>query len=76
MKTYGGSEYIDPRILDRSALRPGRSTPGKELPGTHWIGGWIGPRAGLDDVERRKIVHLLGLKLRSLSHPAPIQSLH
>jgi hypothetical protein len=20
-------------------------------PGTHWIGGWVGPRAGLDAVE-------------------------
>jgi hypothetical protein len=21
---------------------------GKDPPGTHWIGGWVGPRAGLD----------------------------
>jgi hypothetical protein len=29
---------------------------GKErAPGTHWIGSLVGPRAGLDDVERRKI---------------------
>jgi len=26
--------------------------PGKELPGTHWIGGWVGSRAGLDAVAR------------------------
>jgi len=24
-------------------------------PGTHWIGGYMGPRAGLDAVEKRKI---------------------
>jgi hypothetical protein len=24
------------------------------VPGTHWLGGWVGPRAGLDDVEKRK----------------------
>jgi hypothetical protein len=24
-------------------------------PGTHWIGGWVGPRAGLDAVEKRQI---------------------
>jgi hypothetical protein len=24
-------------------------------PGTHWIGGWVGPRAGLEAVERRNI---------------------
>jgi hypothetical protein len=23
-------------------------------PGTHWIGGCVGPRAGLDSVERKK----------------------
>jgi hypothetical protein len=22
--------------------------------GTHWIGGWVGPRTDLDDVEKRK----------------------
>jgi hypothetical protein len=31
-----------------SASRPGRFTPG-----THWRGGWVGLRAGLDDVEKR-----------------------
>jgi hypothetical protein len=31
-----------------SASRPGRSTSGEKAPGTHWIGGWVGPRAGLD----------------------------
>jgi len=28
--------------------------PGKEPPGTHWIGGWVGPRAGLDAAVKRK----------------------
>jgi hypothetical protein len=31
---------------------PGRFTPGEITPGTHWIGGWVGPRAGLDAVEK------------------------
>jgi hypothetical protein len=26
-----------------SASRPGRHTPGERAPGTHWIGGWVGP---------------------------------
>jgi hypothetical protein len=30
-------------------------TPGERAPGTHWIGGWIGLRTGLDAVEKRKI---------------------
>jgi hypothetical protein len=25
--------------------------PGKELPGTHWIGDWVGSSVGLDAVE-------------------------
>jgi hypothetical protein len=37
-----------------STLRPSRFTPGDRAPGTHWIGGWVGPRAGLDDVKKRK----------------------
>jgi hypothetical protein len=36
----------------------------------------MGPRAGLDDVEKRKFVTLLGLELRPLCHPAPSQSLY
>jgi hypothetical protein len=32
-----------------------RFTPGGRTPGTHWIGGWVGPRAGLDAGARRKI---------------------
>jgi hypothetical protein len=34
-----------------STSRPGRFTPGERVPGTHWIGGLVGPRAGLDVVE-------------------------
>jgi hypothetical protein len=37
--------------------------PGKRTPGIHWIGGWAGLRADLEDVERRKILPLLGLEL-------------
>jgi hypothetical protein len=35
-----------------SASRPGRFTPGERAPSTYWIGGWEGPRAGLDDMEK------------------------
>jgi hypothetical protein len=38
-----------------SASRPGRITPKERAPGTHWIGGWVGPRAVLDAVMKRKI---------------------
>jgi hypothetical protein len=29
--------------------------PGNTAPGTHWIGGWMGPGVGLDVMENRKI---------------------
>jgi hypothetical protein len=38
-----------------SALRLGRFTPGGRTSGTHWTGACMGPRAGLDTVERIKI---------------------
>jgi hypothetical protein len=38
-----------------SASCPGLFTPREKTPGTHWIGGWVDPRAGLDMVSKRKI---------------------
>jgi hypothetical protein len=54
----------------RSASRPCRFTPGERAPGTHWIGSWVDPRAGLDDLEKRKYLTLPGLELRPLGRPA------
>jgi hypothetical protein len=34
---------------------PAASPPGKEPPVTHWIGGWVGPRAVLDAMVKGKI---------------------
>jgi hypothetical protein len=39
-----------------SASRPGRFTTGESASGTHWIGGWVGPRADLEAVEKIKIL--------------------
>jgi hypothetical protein len=36
-----------------SASRPCRFTPGERVPDAHWIGGWVDPRAGLDDAKRK-----------------------
>jgi hypothetical protein len=62
MKTYWESGGIAPRILDLeldvgewSATRLGRFTPRERTPGTHRIGGWVGPRAVPDSVVKRKI---------------------
>jgi hypothetical protein len=59
-----------------SDSRPGRFTPRERVPGTHWIGDWVTPRAGLDDVEKTKFLTLLGLELRNLCRPARSQSLY
>jgi hypothetical protein len=53
-----------------SASRPGLFTLGERAPGTHWIGGWVDRRAGLDDLEKRKFLTLPGLEFRPLSRPA------
>jgi hypothetical protein len=51
---------MDPRFLDSAlvggdwpASRSGRFTSGELAPCTHWIGSWVGLRAGLDDTEKR-----------------------
>jgi hypothetical protein len=46
-----------------SASRSGRFTPGERASGTLWIGIWVGPRARLDDVKKRKFLTLPGLEL-------------
>jgi hypothetical protein len=58
-----GSGYIDPHFLavalvggEWSTSRPGRFTPEEVAPRTHWIGGWMDLRAGLDDLEKRKFL--------------------
>jgi hypothetical protein len=62
MKTYGGV-HVHRHVFLASALaggewsasRPGGLTPGERLPHTNLMGGWLGPRTGLNDVERTKI---------------------
>jgi hypothetical protein len=83
MKTYGGVELFIQVLLSSalvggewSASRHGRITPGEGAPSPHYIGGWVGLRIGLDDVERRKILPLPGLELRPLGCPARSQSLY
>jgi hypothetical protein len=58
MKAYGGVDvkthiFLTLTLVGRewSASCPGRFTPGERIPGTDWIGRWVDPRAGLDDME-------------------------
>jgi hypothetical protein len=82
MKAYGGVDVLIHIFLtsavaggERSASRPGYFTSGERAPGTHLI-GWVGPGAGLDDVEKRKYLTIPGLELRPLDHSACSQSLY
>jgi hypothetical protein len=43
-------------------LHASAALPQGKAPGTHWIGGCVGLRAGLEDVEKRKFLPLPGLQ--------------
>jgi hypothetical protein len=45
-------------------------------PGVQWIEDWVDPKAGLEDMEKRKLLTLPGLELRPLSPPDSSQSLY
>jgi hypothetical protein len=62
--------------VEWSASRPCHFTPMKRAPGTRWILGWVDPRAGLDDLEKRKFFTLSELELRPLGRPSRSQSLY
>jgi hypothetical protein len=38
-----------------SDSRPGHFNPRERVTSTHWIGGWVGPCAGLDMVSNREV---------------------
>jgi hypothetical protein len=50
--------------VEWSDSRTGRFTLEEISPSTPWTGGWMGPRAGLDVVGRRKTFALPGFELR------------
>jgi hypothetical protein len=53
-----------------SASRPSCFIPGERAPSTHWIGGWVDPRAGLDDREE-KILDPTGTRTPTLQSSGP-----
>jgi hypothetical protein len=77
MKTRGGVDvqthvFLTSALVayEWSASRPGRFTPGDSILGSLWIGGWVGPRASQDDMEKGKFLIVLGIELRPLGRPA------
>jgi hypothetical protein len=76
MKAYGGGGCIYPHFDLGTSWRwvvsftPRPLYPRGKSPGTHWMGCWVDPRAGLDDLEKRKFLTLPWLELRPLRCPA------
>jgi hypothetical protein len=70
MKAYGGVG-VQIHIFLTSAVVGGELSvsrsclfiTGEKASGTQWIGGWVGPRTGLDDMDKRKYLLLPGLKI-------------
>jgi hypothetical protein len=82
MKTYEGVDICIHVFLSSalfggewSASLPGCFTPRKEPQGTHWTGSCMGPRTGLENAKRRKILPLPGLEIRGFGRPARSQPL-
>jgi hypothetical protein len=50
--------------LEWSASRSFPLYLGGKARGPHWIGGWVSPKAGLDDMQKRKILFLPGIEPR------------
>jgi hypothetical protein len=51
-----------------------RFTPRERTPGTNWVGGWVGPRAGLDAGARIKVLY--PCQGSNPDRPACSQTLH
>jgi hypothetical protein len=50
-------------------LHASAALPGERAPGTHWIGGWVDPRAGVEDVE--KILYRTGVRTPTPQSSSP-----
>jgi hypothetical protein len=78
-----GSGCIDSHFLDLGnswrwmvSFTPRSLYSREKASGTHCIGGWMDPKAGLDDTEKWKFFTLPGLELRLLGRPARSKSLY
>jgi hypothetical protein len=77
MKTYGRADVeINAFLTSVLVCEWSTSRSSHFNPGTRWIGGCLGPMAGLEDVEKRIFLTLQGLDLRPLARPARSQSLY
>jgi hypothetical protein len=57
------------KAISVTTSRPGRFTAGEKSPKMHWIGGWVGPRTDLDNVEKKEFFTLPALAIPRSSSP-------
>jgi hypothetical protein len=85
VETLGGEEVQLLLILNLgtrqewvvSVMHRQRFSPGKRTTGIHWMGGWVGPRTGLDtEVRGKSLLPLPGIELWSPGHPVCSQTLY
>jgi hypothetical protein len=82
MRTYEGSGGAGPPFMAPTQDIAGSAScsccfnPWEIVRCTRWIGGWVSPRAGVNDTETWKFLTASGLELRPLGRPARSQSLH
>jgi hypothetical protein len=55
---------------------PSALLPSERAPDTLWAGDWVGPKVGLNDMEKWKFSTLSGIKLWLLGDPAHSHSLY
>jgi hypothetical protein len=84
MRSVGIAPPFSTSTLDEgewSVSRPAHFTPGEIAHSTHWVGGYVGPKFGLDAIEKKKILSsresITGRPARSpslyrLSYPGPL----
>jgi hypothetical protein len=76
MKAYGGVDvyiqvFLTSAVVGGQLHAPAALPPEEEPPGIHWVGDWVGPRTGLDDVEKRKILPLPGTRTPNFLPSSP-----
>jgi hypothetical protein len=79
MNTYGGVDvqmyvFLTSALVgdELSASCSDRFNPGERAPGTHWVRGWMGPRAGVGIMEKCKFLTLPRFELRLFGRPDQI----